>query len=243
VIFQPSAQPILLPSCGLVEDEPQAPTMSGGLFWCRAQYGLTLSGSSITAIADAFGTGHSVTQATAAQQPTFNPGSATFRGRPTISVDGNDYMASADPWGGGAASQPYTIYYIGTASTVTQGVVTAGLAYPSGGLLYTGPSSYVFYAGTNQIGTENHTGLVRIVCAVFNGASSALYMYSYVTPGLTGNPGAAGFTGLGLFNIPALSLGLTGDVAEIAAYSGAHTVDQRKQWFDFARDAYGASFV
>ncbi len=57
--------------------------------WYRADLGITLNGSNVSAWADQIGTGHLV-QGTAARQPAYNTVDATFGGLATLASDGVD---------------------------------------------------------------------------------------------------------------------------------------------------------
>jgi Concanavalin A-like lectin/glucanases superfamily/Secretion system C-terminal sorting domain/F5/8 type C domain len=64
---------------------------SGTALWLKADAGVTLSGSNVTQWADQSGNGYNVTQATAANQPTFETN--VFNGQPAINFDGsNDFL-------------------------------------------------------------------------------------------------------------------------------------------------------
>lgn len=63
-------------------------------FWFRADLGVTLNGSTVSAWADQSGNGRHVTQGTAAAQPTLST-SAGLGGRPSLSFDGGDRLVSS----------------------------------------------------------------------------------------------------------------------------------------------------
>ncbi len=66
----------------------QIPT--GSVLWLKADAGVTLNGNSVTNWADQSGNAYNVTQATAANQPTFE--ASVFNGQHAISFDGGDWL-------------------------------------------------------------------------------------------------------------------------------------------------------
>jgi hypothetical protein len=68
-----------------------APTsLSGCVLWLRADLGVTLNGSTVSAWADQSGTGNHASQGTAANQPTYSASSGPGGSRPGITFDGAD---------------------------------------------------------------------------------------------------------------------------------------------------------
>ena len=63
------------------------------LAWYRADKGVTLNGSTVSAWADQSGNGLSITQAVAANQPTYE--ATGLNGLPSIYFDGNDWLSRA----------------------------------------------------------------------------------------------------------------------------------------------------
>ena len=85
----------------------QIPT--GSVLWLKADAGVTLSGNSVTNWADQSGNAYNVTQATAANQPTFE--ASVFNGQPAISFDGGDWLNNtiSNPVTAGAARTIFVV--------------------------------------------------------------------------------------------------------------------------------------
>jgi len=166
------------------------------------------------------------TQATGAKQPTVNASDSTFGGMPSYSY----LAASSQNLKSGTLNiaQPATYYVVGQTS------IAAGNFIDSGGtaqVTWTQSSNLAMYSGTTVTGSAAVSS-PRIICSVFNGASSLGYVSSPTVAVLTGNPGSQteasmwiGGGGAGPFH--------TGKIAEVVAISGADNAYWRSLMFAY----------
>jgi hypothetical protein len=191
------------------------PTSVGSLMqWIRADLGITLNGSTVSAWADQSGSNNHYLQGTASRQPTVL--ASALNGQPAVRFDGSDDLMSC---AGFALSQPYTVVAVAAMRRNVGGMITWGglnvyLYHPSNG--------WRIYGGTSQIDTaiapyDNY----YIVAGMFNGASSSIFKNNDAA--VTGSIGTDGFSGATIGNY------FTGadlyceqlDLAELLIYSKA----------------------
>lgn len=178
---------------------------------------VTTNGNPIGGWRDISGSGKTLTQGTAAAQPTYSTGSAPS-GLPTASFDGGDVMTSA----GIGAAQPYTIFHVGKMTTdqtyYYDGALTNRCAC---GNSLGGTSKLDLFAGSVVGGPATGAdSTFHLYAATFNNASSALRLdraaYSSGTAGTQSL--ADGFT---LGNRYTLAFNLIGNIAEVIIYTSA----------------------
>ena len=74
----------------------QSMPMTDMVLWLKADAGITLNGSTVSAWADQSGAGNHCSQSTASYQPTFNAADSGANNKPTLSFDGsNDRLNSS----------------------------------------------------------------------------------------------------------------------------------------------------
>jgi hypothetical protein len=181
-------------------------------------------GTGVQAWADQSGVGDSnrnVTQATGSAQPTYTASEPDFAGRPSVTFGGSHYLVSGT-WSASLA-QPATWYIVAkiTGAAGTQELIDGGDSTHRHAI-WCAPSLALtpIFAGTQLTASKNMV-VPTVLCGVFNGASSAIYMNS-TTASVTGAAGAQALTKLTVgatYNLAGL---LSGKVAAIVAYSGAH---------------------
>lgn len=115
--------------------------LAGCALWLRADKGITLNGSTVAAWANQGTLGGSVTQGTAASQPTYSAAGGP-NGRPALTFDGGDWLTSdlaASSWAflHGANSTIFVVWkttsanpnaYFGLLSTASSGTADRGYA-------------------------------------------------------------------------------------------------------------------
>lgn len=198
----------------------------------RPDLGGTVAGGTLSALADQSGSGDANKNlaSAGAAQPVYTASDSQYGGKPTLTFAGTSRLEGAI-WAASQA-QPTTIYVVGHDS-VANGRLVDG--YGSIRQVITNNSGKLsIYSGTAFIDAVGSTpGNPGLLCAVFNGASSAFHINDPVTPNVSGNPGASV---LGRITLGAFTGGggeLTGKIAEVAAFAGAHDVNQRTAMFDY----------
>lgn len=205
--------------------------------WLNAT-AVTLNGSNVSAMRDLSPNGRNFSQGVAANQPTLVASDSAYNGRPVLTTDGDDWLDAIAAWN---LVQPVTIYVVGQIgnSADYKTFVDAG----AGSRLIvrgTAGEGLSMFGGSANIEPGASIAGPSIVCAVFNGASSAGYV-SNVTASITGNPGTGG---LGTPRICAAPVGVypmpsDGKLAEVIYTSVADSAAQRAQMFGFLSRRYG----
>lgn len=206
--------------------------------WYRADRGVTLASGVVSAWADQSGSGKTLSQGTAGARPTPVASNAAFNGQPTLSFDGGDSLvaAVASDWNflhnglgctlilvakGDAANTVYA--FCGTQTTVA----SRGMQ-----LRTTGGGNLVWDVGNGSVDILGLTVLVDLDDALFKttlryteGRAGNEYAYRINggadTTGISGAaPSASDATGpLTVGARSGAGLTLTGDIAEVIAYS------------------------
>lgn len=203
--------------------------------WLRADMGITI-GTGVSAWADQSGNGNNFTQGTGSAQPTLNASDASFGGQASLSfAAANSQTLTATSV---TISQPDTIYVIGQFTTSSNAELIDGngtrqaLANNSG-------ANFVFYAGTLVTGSAADLN-PHAFAAIYNGASSSMYVDTSSAANASGNAGANNWGGLILGG----TIGgfLQGKIAEVVTYSAAHTSAQVAQLFKYFAGRYGKAW-
>lgn len=206
----------------------------------------TLVAGAVSSWTDTGGSGdaaRNATQTTAGLRPTLTASDVAYGKRPVLAFGAAAFLQTG-VWSV-ALAQPSTIYVVGEAPTDLLGhtfldgivggaqqsvISTAG--FP--GTFLTEFAGAFLFAGGLATGP-------RVMCVVFAGASSAIYVGDATTPATTGNAGAMSATG---FTVGCVLDGLTqplgpgGKVAALSAFSGAHGHADRSRVMTY----YGAQY-
>lgn len=165
-------------------------------------------------------TSRTATQDTQLNQPTFTASDADFAGHGSVTFTGNQSLVTGT-WN--AARSVTTDYYViktPAASSTYYNLTDSADGGTNRHSFSYGPGAAVsMYAGSQVVSSAVSTSTVAIVCAVFNGANSKIYVNS-TTPIATGNCGAQAFTALRIGNYQG-SYPFTGKVSLISSFNGA----------------------
>jgi hypothetical protein len=216
--------------------------------WYRADRGVTLNGSTVSAWADQSGNGRTLSQGTGSAQPTFT--ASGIGSQAALSFDGGDYMDCAAATFGAALTQPTTIYLVGyTAQDATRVLIdgTGAIAANRNAIYVVSnfPGAGVnIFAGSAVGAASVLPASANAWCGIFNGASSALYISNSQTA-LAGGPGNAGTAILSDLRVGAAT-GVAGSfangrIAEIVIALGAHDATTRLRVFRYFASRYGVS--
>lgn len=212
-----------------------SPSTRGGQLsiWLQGST-ITHSGSTITTWPDSSGNWTAATPVGTA--PAFTASNASFNNKPTAT-----YVAASNQQlrvASFAVSQPNTIYVVGqdTAPTANMidGVTTRQIIGYNG--------NWNYFAGSvvtsGDLSTAPHA-----IAAVFNGASSGLYVDSSSVAVASGNPGTNALNGgLEIGSSAGPSAAITGDIAEIVITNVADTLAQRQAMFAYFASKYAGAW-
>jgi len=214
--------------------------------WLRAD-NLTQVASKVTVWPDLSGSGdanRTYTQANGTYQPTYVASDPTAGNRPYVSTaTGFDHMLSGT-WGTSYAA-PVTVYTVG-AIDGGQGRLTDADFNLNGGAnrLIVWDSGTHFWssnaAGATTLDTTLAFAGVRVVCTIFDGASSEQYVTDFVTPAKTGNHSAVSLGGVQyLFaTVGPVGGGIGQKLFELAMCSGHHDQATRLKWRNYFAGLY-----
>lgn len=204
--------------------------------WWRSDQGITIA-TGVSQWNDISGAGNNLVQATGAQQPSYTASDSNYNGQPTLgfTAGSSTRMAAA----GVNIAQPATWYVVGQALTATGGFTDSTAHAMS--IFQDATATFLgLYAGTAISASSGaQTRVPSVMCGVFNGAASFGYVNSSSSPVLSNvNPGASQCNPLTIggttFTNP-----ITGKIAEIIVYTGAHTSAQIAQVFAYLGARYG----
>jgi hypothetical protein len=214
------------------------------LLWLRADLGVTESGGAVSAWADQSGAAdanRNALQGTATNQPAFVAADANFGNAPTISFDGNDNYLATGAFTGGPYAQPVTMYaafrHAASGGYVFDDIDgSSRLAFVAGTA-----SGGFFFAGSAAVSFDTATGTTYVVGLVFDGAGSASYVNNSQTAAVTDDVGANALKSLQIGSRNNEANFLTGQIAEILAYSGAHDAATRRRVMQYMGARVGVS--
>ena len=160
------------------------------------------------------------TQDTQLNQGAFTAIDSDFAGHGSVTFSGNQSLVTG-AWN--AARSVTTDYYViktPPASSTYYNLVDSSDGATNRHSFSFGPGAAVsLYAGAQVVSSAVPINTVAIVCAIFNGANSKIYLNS-TTPIATGNCGAQAFTALRIGNYQG-SYPFTGKVSLISSFNGA----------------------
>lgn len=213
-------------------------TIPGLQLWLRADLGVTLNGSNVSAWADQSGNGdanRNAVQATGAQQPPFVASSASYGNQSVINFTSSTGLVTGT-WSA-ALTQPFTVFLIGhTTDNATNNFFFDSLA-DAALVIDGGPGALTADLPLNLAGLGTTFNTPSACYVVGNGASSQIAV-RVRTAQVTGNAGTNGATGLVIGrNVGTNSL--LGPLAEIAVYSGALSAGQINTFMTYAAARYG----
>lgn len=227
----------------------------GAALWTPAQRGaeliawldaassyVTLATGSVAAWLDRSSNARHFSQASAPNRFGYSASDPAYNGRGVLLGTGAGHLDADAAW---SIAQPVTVYLVGESGTsgdwktfIDDKVGATRL------LVRADPSEQSsIYAGSANVTATALANTPSIFAAVFNGASSALYVRS-TTAGATGNPGTQG---LGTPIIgraapgPSYYLPTDGKIAEIVIVSGADDATERAQMMRYLSSKFALS--
>lgn len=216
-------------------------SITGLAAWWRADLGFTIA-TGVSQLNDQSGVGDSnrnLVQATGSKQPTRNATDAAYNNQSTLSFASasSQQLDSAGAWVS-AISQPYTIFIVGqdggagfqgwASNTASSVAINYG----------NGSANIVMYAGSFLASNQGASASPKVVGAVFNGGSSAIYENAR-TARATGAAGATALAQLTLGANPGAGIFLNGKIAECVVYSKALSAPEIGQLCDYFTTRYG----
>lgn len=216
---------------------PFIPTnISGCILWLRADKGIVL-GTGVSAWNDLSGNNQNVTQSTGNKQPTYNSKDAQYNNQPTLSFLGSSFQELDNS--SFSASQPNTWYFVGNCSTTS--------AFSDG----TGQSCLITATAlgaeapnfSTYIPTTPPPSNPTVAVYIFNSTTSAIYANNSNKSINGGNYGTNGITNINIGGAFALSDNMTGKIAEVIIYKGAHTNKQIEAVMNYAGSRYDIGVI
>ena len=206
--------------------------------WLRADLGVTLS-SGVAAWADQSGNGRNFAQGTPSLRLGHSASDPAFGGRAVVIGSATGELPAVGAW---TRVQPITLYAVCTSGNSGDWKTIVDATAGDRAVLRADPSEQgSIFAGSGNVTGTTLLNSPSIVCAVFNGASSALYIRS-TTAAASGNPGTQGI-GTPIIGRaapgPAYYLAADGKIAELVWIAGADNAAQRAQMFRYLRGRYG----
>ena len=199
---------------------------------CLAWYqfdpgGVLLNGTGVSIAYDWAQSGDAArvaTQDTQLNQPTFTASDADFAGHGSVTFTGNQSLVTGTWSAARAVTTDYYVIKTPAASSTYYNLTDSADGSTNRHSFSYGPGAAVsMYAGAQVVSSAVPVNTVAIVCAVFNGANSRIYLNS-TTPIATGNCGAQAFTALRIGNYQG-SYPFTGKVSLIGCFNGAEPED------------------
>ncbi|MBB5866981.1 Zn-dependent metalloprotease [Allocatelliglobosispora scoriae] len=209
--------------------------VAGSLLWLRADLGVTTSAGKVSAWADQSGTAHHATMVTAARQPTLVTGA--LNGLPVVRFGGAQSLNLAN-----IAPTAFTIFVVGKNSLAAESfsmILGPGGSNPNNQLRWENGTQALVY-GSNGLGTTTATiGNTRVyhdLIIRYDGATIRVYRDN----ALISSTAVSGASAWNINQIGAYysSYFMTGDLAEIVAYSSALSDADRTTTANYLKTKY-----
>lgn len=200
------------------------------LVWLPADQA-SLSGSNVVsipqrAVSSASALALGISQATAGNRPTYQASRPSFGGKPTVVHSGTQYLDSAAL--GSTKAQPFTVY------TVAEWTSPSSLSFLLGAIdgtsqvaLTSFSGGVLINAGSDLNGGTLTAATATLVCAVYNGASSAFYISDMATAARTGTLGTNALRSIRMGASGAAGFPFAGAWGVLGAFAGAHDATTR----------------
>ncbi len=222
----------------------EATDVAGCIFWVRAGLGVTGT-TNVTTWADQSGNGFDLTAPGLGANPSLVAADPQFNDRNSISFTPDDYMTTSTF---ASQAQPTTWYCVCRFNSVAASDFLWDASTSSNvgerQVMFFNPG-WAAYAGTEfQPGPSPATATTIVLCVIFDGVSSQIYVSS-TTPLGTGDAGSDPFTGVTIGARYQLDAGsfLDGKVAELIAYTGAHSAPTRSTVLQALGGLYGVTIA
>ena len=208
---------------------------------------LGISGaSSVSFWADQSGTADinkNCLQATAANQPSYNPNNSSFNGKPSIDFNGTTGYLVSGTWSS-ALAQPFTSLAVGVSNSSGNNAMLIDNLAAHQTSMQDSSGTYEIFAGSATL--NDSSGLVMTnpfaIGATFNGASSQLWAKQKTAQAIGTNPGANNMTGTtigGLGSAPGNTTNSwNGSIAFIAIYNRTLSAAEMSAMMDWLGTTY-----
>ena len=191
--------------------------------------GIVLTSGKVSQWTDQSGTGNSVTQGTASKRPVVSSADADFGGRDVVQFAGgasNEHMVGTFV---ATYAQPFTAYMLFKLT----GSGTTYVLWDDDGL-----SDWNFFFSGGEFkggaGATLSTGVttkndLHLVCVVYNGGSTSIYIDDFDTAAVTGNGGSNSARDVTVGSNDAEAGEIEGKVASMLLYNAAHDSTTRNE--------------
>lgn len=203
---------------------------------------VTLATSAVAAWLDRSGNARNFSQSSAPNRFGHSASDAAYGGRAVLLGTGPGYLDADAAW---SIAQPVTVYLVGESGTNAdwKTFIDDKIGDPRVVVRADPTEQGSIYAGTANVTGTTLANAPAIMCAVFNGASSALYIGS-TTAAASGNPGSQGLSqprvGLAAPG-PSYSAPAGWKMAELIFVSGADDATERAQMLRYLSGKFALS--
>lgn len=210
------------------------------LAWLRADLGVSIA-SGVAAWADQSNNARDFSQGSVPSRLGYSSSDAAYGNRAVVTGTGSGFLDAIAAW---TIAQPFTLYVVGEiGNSADWKTLVDSTVAGNRPILRTNPSEQAsLYAGSADVTSAVAINAPSIMCAVFNGASSALYLSS-TTAAITGNPGSHGIAtprlGRAADGGSSYYLPSDGKIAEVVWTVGADDSSERAQMLRYFSVRYG----